>query len=208
MKQHARPLLRAQEHTAFEGLQRSTFYQLQSFFGGGDYRNNPHTTGGRIVMLATSLSILLVISIFTAEMTSSMIREDQNSGAFETIDDVAAAGARLCGYQSNKESFVQRYPKMASLYQVVETTDLAMAGMDSGLCKVAAVTMDEWDIRQKQASNCDKVLLEPVLMSQSNAFPVRTDLQGPLSYAMTRLQNKGASPAGSPFPRFESGRRV
>ena len=103
---------------------------------------------------------------------------------------------------------------MSPLYQVVETPEQALAGMDSGLCKVAAVTMDEWDLRRKQASNCgkvllgglqcihfcilnspdtkgilhmylsdasncDKVLLEPVLMSQSNAFPVRSDLQGP-----------------------------
>lgn len=64
------------ERSIADGLRRSAFYQIQSLLGSGDFRNCPHTGPGRCVIMAVSYSILIILTVFTAEMTNVKIRAD------------------------------------------------------------------------------------------------------------------------------------
>ena len=64
------------EMSIADGLRRSAFYQFQSLLGGGDFRNSPHTGEGKFVIMAVSYSILVILTVFTAEMTTIKIRAD------------------------------------------------------------------------------------------------------------------------------------
>ena len=108
------------------------------------------------------------------------------------MQDAALAGAKVCGMQANREGFLQRYPAAASLHVSVQNADAALAGIDSGICEVAVVTADEWALRSKLESNCDKLMHVGVLFEKENAYAVRGDLQAPISWAMTKLLNRGA----------------
>jgi hypothetical protein len=64
-------------------------------------------------------------------------------------------------------------PRAGSLHVAVSNADAALAGMDSGLCEVAVVTADEWALRSKQGSNCNKLVHDGVLFEKENAYAVR-----------------------------------
>jgi hypothetical protein len=93
--------------------------------------------------------------------------------------------------QANQIAFVQRYPSVGALYQPIEMADDLMHGMDNGLCEVAVTNQNDWIRLSKLRSNCNKISVPGVLFTQSNAFAVAADIQAPLSWAMTKLINKG-----------------
>lgn len=108
------------------------------------------------------------------------------------METAILSGAKVCGLQANREGFLQRFPAVSSLHVSVRNADAALAGMDSGICEVAVVTADEWGLRSKLKSNCDKLMHVGVLFEKENAYAVRSDLQAPISWAMTKMLNRGA----------------
>ena len=50
------------------------FNALQGYVGAGDFRHVPHTNGGRFVLLTSAFSILVLLTTYTALITSDMLK--------------------------------------------------------------------------------------------------------------------------------------
>ena len=52
-------------------LKRSMFTMAQSFLSGGDHRLQPHTSAGRILLMSVSFAVLVLMTTYTANMTTT-----------------------------------------------------------------------------------------------------------------------------------------
>ena len=170
---------------------RATFNMSQGFFGGGDHRHVPHTASGRITITSFSLAVLVLLTTYTAEMTSKKVEEVQATGIISSLNQALDEDFKVCGMNAALPAFVPNYPKISSLYVGTDSAKKSLQNMDDGLCEVAIVTADEWQLLQREASNCDKHRQDEVLRVLPNAFAVSAELQAPLSWAITREQDTG-----------------
>ena len=60
---------------------------MQSFVGMGDFRHAPLTHGGRFVMVTTSVAILIILTTYTALITSAMVAKAEVGGTFKNLKE-------------------------------------------------------------------------------------------------------------------------
>ena len=52
-------------------MKRSMFTMAQSFLSGGDHRLEPHTSAGRALLMSVSFTVLVLMTTYTANMTTT-----------------------------------------------------------------------------------------------------------------------------------------
>ena len=52
-------------------MKRSMFTMAQSFLSGGDHRLEPHTSAGRALLIFVSFTVLVLMTTYTANMTTT-----------------------------------------------------------------------------------------------------------------------------------------
>jgi len=67
-------------------LKRSMFTMAQSFLSGGDHRLQPHTSAGRILLMSVSFAVLVLMTTYTANMTTT---KSKVSESYYTIANTA-----------------------------------------------------------------------------------------------------------------------
>jgi hypothetical protein len=178
------------ERQKVDGISRSIFNQMQGFFGQGDHRYVPHTHAGRFLVMVMSIATLVLLTAYTALMTSAMVVSQSNTGRFDTIQEAVSTGALICGLDSNQQGLIAKFPSVNYLgglntyAEVLEAMDDPQAG-----CEAAVIAADGW--LSEQHKECDKMQSPHMVMQFPVAYPVRTDLRAALSWAITRRVDQG-----------------
>ena len=154
-----------------------------------DFRFAPASNSGKLAMLSFSFTTLLVVTFYAAQVTSNMVRRDQAEGTVQSLDEAIDRDYTFCLLQAISTSVLSRHPALRVVS--VQNASEVFNKLDSGECKAGFVTADEW--RKNINSQChNKVLLDSSVYSMGNAYPVRDDLQAPMSWAITRALSAGA----------------
>jgi len=75
------------EPSNIESVVRSIFNHVQSYVGMGDFRHVPLTHGGRFVTITTSIAILIILTTYTALITSAMVAKAEVGGTFKNLKE-------------------------------------------------------------------------------------------------------------------------
>jgi hypothetical protein len=178
--------------TAFS---HSVWYAIQGFAGQGDFRFEPHTGLGRLVVTSTALSLLIFMTTYGAVYTSSMVTiKISATGHYTDLSEAVANNARVCGWSAQRENFLALYPT-----GVYIPSDDGNAGLitkiDDGICDVALVTGSDaaWNVLQSDPSisTCDKFLGIRAEFSTPLALAVRSDLVTPFNSKIVGKKSDG-----------------
>lgn len=188
-----------------DAVVRTIFNSVQTFFGAGDFRHDPHTHSGRLVILSMAIMILIVLTIYGAKMTTMLILAPGVSGTYSSIKDAVDKGARICGPKATQAMLESKYPELHPTAAQRANGDTPyvnhwsrpediLVAMDPALkasgnpywCDVAIITQDEWNDISGRGEHCNKTVHPETVFTFSNSYAVRSDLRGPMSWAMTK----------------------
>ena len=182
------------------GVSKSVFMSLQSFFGSNDHRFTPLTFGGRICVLGVSFLTLVMLSTYTAQITTFLVTQTEDRGTVTSLEQAVQQRRRVCSLQAMAENMRLLHPKLFAneLYEATANAGesmgtmrkLPVGGLDEGAavgsCSIAIVTEDEFRKLQSQhEEHCDKIFVGTEITSFANALAVRSDLQAAMSWAVT-----------------------
>ena len=176
------------ERSPLAGIAFGVFRAAYAFFT-FDFRFSPTTNIGRLCLLVFAFSSLLLITYYAAQVTSSMVVKTSAAGEVASLQEAIDRGYTFCLLQAISSSVYLRYPNLDAIS--VRNADAVLAGLEDGTCQAGFVTVDEW--RKRINDHCHRlVLLDSSVYSIANAYPVRDDLQAPMSWAITRALSAGA----------------
>uniref|UniRef100_A0A7S3Z448 Ionotropic glutamate receptor C-terminal domain-containing protein n=2 Tax=Lotharella globosa TaxID=91324 RepID=A0A7S3Z448_9EUKA len=175
----------------------SLFYSFQSFFGNGDFRWTPHTFPGRLALTALGVFSLIVLTLYTGQVTTILLRRDEN-GRVNSLEAAMEQGLKVCALSASMLSLTARYSDMGALGVPVANAQEALVKMDNGECSGVLLTEDEWTAARAglyteddPSKHCNKIQVGDTVYVSGNSVPVRTDLQAPLSWAISKLLAEG-----------------
>jgi len=181
----------------FKNMASSLFYSFQSFFGNGDFRWTPHTFPGRLTLTALGVFSLIVLTLYTGQVTTILLRRDEK-GRVRDLESALEQGLKVCALSASIASLSLRYSDMGSLGVAVSNAKEALEKMDQGECSTALLTDDEWNAartgiftEEDPSKHCNKIQVGDTVYVIGNSVPVRTDLQAPLSWAISKLLAEG-----------------
>lgn len=118
-----------------------------------------------------------------------MVAKQEVAGEVASLKEAIDRGYTFCLLQAISSSVYLRYPNLNSVE--VKNANEVLAGLEANTCQAGFVTIDEW--RKKMNSHCERLLLlDSAVYSIANGYPVRDDLQAPVSWAITRALSAGA----------------
>jgi hypothetical protein len=171
----------------FLGMYKATFATTTL-----DFRFTPTTFPGRLVLCVFSMTSMLMVTFYASQITSNMVESRSIAAAVKSLEEAIGRQYTFCLLSAIEDPVKTRYPQLNNERTIsVSNAGEVFAGMDNGLCKAGFVTADEW--RKNQNGEChNKVKLESIVFSMGNAYPVRTDLQAPVSWAIAKALVGGA----------------
>ena len=157
-----------------------------------DFRFTPSTFAGRLVLCVFSITSMLMVTFYSSQVTSNMVDERAMMTTVKSLDEAISRKFSFCMLAAIEGAVKSRYKELDNeRSHTVTNAQEVFNGLDSGLCKAGFVTADEW--RKAQNAQChNKVKLESIVLSSGNAYPVRSDLQAPLSWAIAKSLVSGA----------------
>jgi len=173
---------------------RSMFYSLHAFSSGGDFRQEPVKLSQHLNLLAFGFAILVTVTNYTAEVTTSAV-VDRRTSSLNSFAEGIAQGKVFCGPDVIRNALMLRYPNLRqSQYLRYKTswTTRMLEAMDAGICHAAIVTENAWDVSVGNGDHCEtKKLLPETVFELGNSMPVREALQHQISWAFVTEQKKG-----------------
>jgi len=194
----------------------SMIHAVQAYLGGGDFRHEPHSIQSWIVFIGFSFLILVTTSNYTAQVTLFSVLE-QNQRPISSLEQGIERNYRFCGWASMQGPIEAAYPRISGLYVGVSDGNAVWQSMDLGLCDAALLDTDAWAFAlggdNSNPDNvidpilsplyaghkggaaryhCDtKMILPTVVYTIEIAYPVRSDLQRALSWAISKARDVG-----------------
>jgi len=181
------------EATCSRGVSRSLYFGFQSMVGASS-SYEAKTLGGRILNLAFGFFIMIVIASYTANLASFLVAK-ASSSKIDSIEGGIKAGMKFCGVSQVQESLVSMEPQLRNLYMPVRNDVEALTSLDKGICQLAILAKQNFENAQRRRgmdTHCNKVAVGQALIAIGNAMPIRSDLQAPMSWAMTVQKSSGA----------------
>jgi len=140
------------------GITESLYKGILTAFGGGIVLT-PKTTPGKIVMVGMSLSLLVFMSIYGAQVTTALVesRLGGSTGAMKSFDEGLERGAAFCVYASVAPFVQARFPKMnivpvgpgGKVYELFDA-------LYEGKCEGSLITENWWTAAQTGTFSSDK----------------------------------------------------
>jgi hypothetical protein len=153
-----------------------------------DFRISPTTFVGSFALLSFSISAVIFVCFYSAQITSNMVSRKTTDGAVRSLDEALMRDFTFCLQGAIEYSVLSRYPNLRVKQVQSPTCTEIFAALEhphSGGCEAGFVTDAAW--RQNVNAHCQsKVKLDSIVYSMGLAMPVRDDLQAPMSWAITR----------------------
>ena len=173
-------------------LTESLYVACMSFVNSG-MGYVPETFAGRLLNFGLGFIFLFLVSSYTANLARFLFSEEARGSTISDLSDAISRGTRVCIYEPLLNELVARFPDVLNLSVPFMDPEDILTGMDDGECGLGVVTRLDWDRLTRVevpasdgrlVRHCEsKVLLDEVLLSMGNAFPVRPDLQSSMSWA-------------------------
>lgn len=165
---------------ALQNVAESYYKGCLGFWSGG-VAHQPMTIGGKIVLVAFGLFIVLTLAGYTANLASFLVVKRESESSFNNIDELLAAGGKVCMWGSLEGFFLEQYSTAASQVVPVSDTEEAFSKLDAGECDGIMNGERENDAWLKKTAHCDKVEVSAVF-SLMLSQPVSSEFARGLSY--------------------------
>lgn len=107
-----------------------------------DFRFTPTSLGGRLAMIANSMTALLMVTFYAAQVTSNLVVDDSNTvGTVKSLEEAVKRDYTFCVLQAISTSVLLRYPQLKTI--PVKNAIEVFASLDTGACQAGFVTSDE-----------------------------------------------------------------
>ena len=184
--------------SAYENLAEGVFNSLQAFVGMGDHRHVPHTHAGRLLIITTSLSVIVLVSTYTAKITFGMLKVQGSGGNYASIAEAIQDNAKVCGLSSMETMFMAKFPgsayvKYDEAYDCLDALvlDKNLVENDGKWCDVTIVTVIEFEQLQDAGRYCDKVMSKETVYTFSEVYAVRQEVYSMFNWALTKSNFAG-----------------
>ena len=137
-------------------MRRTVFNMTASFVGGNDHRYSPHTTAGRVTILAASFAVLVLTTTYTANMTTNKILDASTKAPYGSLAEAVANRAKVCGVSVIRDLLIPTYPGIESVFVISSTGDQAedFVNMEAGKCDIVVTDKKTWDNEKLKPINC------------------------------------------------------
>jgi hypothetical protein len=179
---------------------RSLYLTLLGLFGGAP-AHIARTGGGRVVNLGAGLFVVVLLAMFTAQLTTNLVSKAERGAVSSISDALESVGSRICVLESISASLVAKFPALADKYVPTKDAKEALLKMTAGACAHAVLDENSWanaqsgrltpELPGSSRYHCDKVKVGDPVYAIGNAAPVREDIRFPISWKMTTLSEAG-----------------
>ena len=196
----------------YKHIGNSVYMGTLSFFS-GSYDQSVVTISGKISLLAIASFILLIISVYTANLASILTQEAQAS-SIDSIDMAVKQGLNICAERKIANLLMDSFgidgkhivkdptslggdgrpgfncPKCRSRERVFDM--MRPSHTDSSLhCNVAVASLEDLDILHRYGTHCDKVKVGDSIAYRTFGIPISDDKSDALVSLFHKLKSNG-----------------
>uniref|UniRef100_A0A7S4UM90 Ionotropic glutamate receptor C-terminal domain-containing protein n=1 Tax=Ditylum brightwellii TaxID=49249 RepID=A0A7S4UM90_9STRA len=171
------------------------------------------TVGGKIHLLAIASFVMMVYSVYTANLAAILTQDIQRASP-NSVKGVINAGYRVCAerkvseiitklYSIDREIFIPdpvdqggdglpgfNCPECAARTRIFDF--MKQDNKNSDLyCDVAIASLEDLEVLQSYGEHCNKTRIGDVLAHQSNGIPIYSDVSKELISLFHELENDG-----------------
>eukprot|EP00403_Amphidinium_massartii_P030779 CAMPEP_0178396624 /NCGR_PEP_ID=MMETSP0689_2-20121128/13823_1 /TAXON_ID=160604 /ORGANISM="Amphidinium massartii, Strain CS-259" /LENGTH=698 /DNA_ID=CAMNT_0020017301 /DNA_START=32 /DNA_END=2126 /DNA_ORIENTATION=+ len=165
------------------------FYEtILSFFSSSSSLEVPlKTHSAKILNVSFAMFILLIITSYTANLTTLLV-VDRQKAKIDSLEAGIQAGMRICAPDVISRMLQSRERRITPvLNDTLSRTADILAAMDDGACELAVIDQDGFEAAQRGVytnddRHCNKVLVGQPLASIGNAMPVSPEFHQAFSW--------------------------
>lgn len=168
-------------------------------------RTCQHNHGARLVNLCFACFVLLVLTVYQAELTNLLIETDTSSVVASTMDVVTGKGLTACTWEVVAADLTTLYPGLRVALIDTSTTPVTSMAGGAQLLKGSAgggcdiILDDRATILASQAAGetgapqawCDYTVTDESVMNVQVAFPIAAKYLRPINYWIGKISELG-----------------
>lgn len=159
---------------------------------------HPLSLPGKIVVAAFGVLLLIVTSVYVANLASFIIIDNFHQ-PIKSVDDAVAANAKICMNQDLHGIFASKYPQSEGLIVDLTSTKHVVPYMNEGLCQCGLVSHDKYYVymraqtgRYEGEDNCHYAKIpNEAALSMPKSIPLGVDYVLPFNWWLGKKLRDG-----------------
>ncbi|CAJ1403767.1 unnamed protein product [Effrenium voratum] len=164
------------------------FFSLVTF----EVQFAPQTVGGRIVSLGLAFILILLVSGYTASLTSFLVVDNRLSSTVSDLNGAIRLGLKICAHRSDSVQLLLNGVKEENVV-IQQSRSVVLPSVSEGACDLAVVRQEDLEASQAQngGSFCQLTRIGDPVTTSMIGIAVSKKWSWALQYAMTSAEQEG-----------------